>query len=112
MSKLKTFIKLSQGNPGAMQCIAELQSDNQSLDTGASMMERAEILKYIDEHSILGTNLYILYNDLCDRNLHKMYHLISTAPVDEIKDAASRQDYSGRKLIEPYLDAYAQNNAD
>ena len=54
-------------------------------------------------YSIRGTNLYVLWSDLCDKDLEKVEKLCKDCPDDILEDACSRQDYSGQELIAEYL---------
>lgn len=98
MNELRGWaLSYAQGNPGAMQCLIEVTTmkgcQNQTLILdGLRRME-----------SIRGTNLYVLYSDLADRNLDKMAELIEKVPSAELEDACNRQDYSGRKIVSKYL---------
>lgn len=58
----------------------------------------------LDTYGIYGTDIYVLYNDICERNLSKMVAVIRATQLglfnsNILKDACSRQDYSGRKLV-------------
>lgn len=58
----------------------------------------------LDTLEIYGTNIYVLWNDICDRNTSKMIAVLRANQLgfisDQIlKDACHRQDRSGRKII-------------
>lgn len=106
MSNLESFIKLSQGNPGALECIAMLCDSKQDLVQGTNLAKRTEILQFIDKYNLLGSDLYVFYADLCNKNLDVMHYIVANAPVGEIRQAASARDGSGIKIILPYLQAY------
>lgn len=95
---METIIKWSQGNPGAMQFLLELYSDPSAL-TRAIAVER----KLSQCTSIRGTNLYVLYSDLCNRDLDVVERLCKNCPDDILEDACNRQDYSGRELVKEYI---------
>jgi hypothetical protein len=61
------------------------------------------ILKLKEAESIRGTNLWVLYSDLCGKNMDAVFRLCLLCPTDVLEDACSRQDYSGRELIKPYI---------
>ena len=52
---------------------------------------------------IKGTDLYVLWSDLCDKDYGDVHLLCISCPDEILIDACSRQDYSGRKLVEKYL---------
>lgn len=53
--------------------------------------------------NIRSWQLYVLWNDLCDRNLDKLIILCQNCPDAILEDACSRQDRSGVELISEYL---------
>lgn len=54
-------------------------------------------------HSIRGTNLWVLYSDLCNKDLDKVLKLIENCPPSLLENACSRQDYSGREIVKNFL---------
>lgn len=86
-----------EGNPGAYSFLKEVDS-----------IENADDKKVVTDtlengKSLRGTNLWVLYSDLCGQEINKVVTLCSKCPIEVLEDACSRQDYSGRKLVEPYL---------
>lgn len=53
--------------------------------------------------SIRGTNLWVLYSDLCGKDMNKVVSLIEKCPPHILSNACSRQDYSGRELVKHFL---------
>jgi hypothetical protein len=93
----KIIIEWSAGNPGAMGfLISCMEPDN--IDSSIVIFPFLE-----KATSIRGSNLYVLWSDLCGRNVKTVARLIENCPVEIIEDACSRQDYSGRELIQDYL---------
>lgn len=87
----------SQGNPGALNFLMELLAP-QNLEHALPIA-----MKLTESEKIRGTNLYVLYSDLCGENMANVAILCKNCPTDVLEDACSRQDYSGRKLVEQYL---------
>jgi len=59
----------------------------------------------LDTLGIYGTDIYVLYSDICDRNIAKMITVLRAAhfgfiSMEVVADAAHRQDYSGKELID------------
>ena len=55
---------MSEGNPGAIECIALMFLD----DPYGTMLD----LLLLDSLEIYGSKLYMIWNDCCDRNVKKM----------------------------------------
>lgn len=94
---MKNIILYGEGNPGAMSFLLLLMNPEnaKSYDVVAPRLEEAT--------SIRGTNLYVLWSDLCGRDLDKVVKLCKTCPINILEDACNRQDYSGCELVRPYL---------
>lgn len=84
---------LSKGNIGALSFLMELQRRS----TPSIALEKIQL------SGITGTDLYVLWSDLCARDMDNVIKLVDNCPLDTLKDACSRQDYSGRELISEYL---------
>lgn len=95
---MKNFlIEWSQGNPGALSFLMSLTHPENTLQS-------LPIVKKLEEaKSIRGTNLYVLWSDLCNRDMEKVETLCKNCPTSILEDACNRQDYSGRELISNYL---------
>ena len=90
-------LKWVKGNFGAMHFLNEVtQPSNENI--GKVILDKLE-----EATSIRGTNLWILYSDLCEKQLINVHRLCENCPTDILEDACSRQDYSGRELVEPYF---------
>lgn len=102
-STTDVVVKMSDGNPGAMDVIMKLLTQANNIDSNDIMGGLGKIL-LLDTYGIYGTDIYVLYNDICDRNLSKMVAVIRATQMGLfnshiLRDACSRQDSSGRKLI-------------
>lgn len=106
MSNLQSFIKLSQGNTAAMYCIGQLITSKQDVYKGTCLENRREILRYIDQHNILGDKLATLYSDVCEENLDLMHFIITNASVEDVINASSQRDFGGRDILRSLLNDY------
>lgn len=88
-----TIIAMSKGNFGAMRFLTELGCSDISERT----------FNRLNKSGIVGTDLYVLCSDICEGDLKKMVKLIDNCPIDLLKDACSRQDYSGKEMVAEYL---------
>lgn len=95
--------KMSDGNPGAITAMIEIFNNSNRIDPDDAMGGIGKLLM-LDKLGIYGTSIYVLYNDICDRDIAKTIAIIRSAqlglfPTTILKEACFRQDYSGRKMI-------------
>lgn len=90
----KVFIALADGNYGALNFLMELSACR---DVPIKTVEKILL------SGITGSDLWILYSDLCNKDLPTVVKLVDNCPLEILKDACSREDYSGQKLVEEYL---------
>ena len=96
------IMKMSNGNPGAMDAVMRLLKPN-NIDPD-NVLGGLGMVLLMDTYGIYGTDIYVLYNDICDRNLPKMVAVLRATQMgmfssNILKDACSRQDYSGRAMV-------------
>ena len=96
MTNYVTAIEWSKGNPGAMSFLMELNR------------QAPEVINTITETllripTIRGTSLYVLWSDLCDKDIEKVLTLCENCPEEELAIACSKQDYSGREITQKYI---------
>ncbi len=94
---MNQIIQWSQGNPGAMTFLMSIMQP-ENIVKGITIIQKLEEAK-----SIRGTNLYVLWSDLCGRDMQKVETLCKNCPTDILEDACNRQDYSGRELVSEYV---------
>ena len=94
---MKEILKYAQGNPGALTFLMQMM--NPENFANAIMI----FTKLESAPSIRGTNLYVLWSDLCGKDISKVETLCRNCPTDILEDACSRQDYSGRELVSKYF---------
>jgi hypothetical protein len=97
MEKMMLIMKYANGNPGAMQFLMDLFSDENIQYSIPIAIKMEEI------PSLKGTNLYVLWSDLCNKDIEKVSKLCQNCPNDILEDACNRQDYSGKKLVAEYM---------
>lgn len=93
------LLPLANGNPGAARFLAETQI---LFDTNNPIAD--SIVMKITDCNLRGSALWVLYSDLCGKNMEKVGKLCQDCPNDILIDACSRQDYSGVDLVKPYLE--------
>lgn len=91
--------KLSDGNPGAMTAIRGLLNDE-------NIVHSIPIITAIDKMGIIGTDIYVLWSDLSNKDYEVMKYLCENVPIDILKSCCKKQDYSGVPIVEPYIKKY------
>ncbi len=102
--------KMSECNPGAMSALMDMLTPN-DIDPDNIMGGLGAIL-LLDSYGIYGTNIYILYSDICNKNLVNTLAVLRACQLGlfsstVLKDACSRQDYSGASMV-PVDELYLQ----
>ena len=105
------FIKLSDGNPGAMTALMDVYRSVEQVDPYAVMGIITYIL-HIDRLEIYGTDIYVLWNDICDRDASKTIAVLKANTLDlisdqDLKDACHRQDRKGSEMV-PVEELYSK----
>ena len=95
MFSLNEVLLLSDGNPGAMDFLMGVEQANSIL----GMYIRGKVVSC----GIRGADLYVLWSDLCDKDMGKVSVLCDRCPDDVLIDACSRQDCSGREIVRNYF---------
>lgn len=104
-------IKMSCGNPGALMALVEMLKKGKAIDPDGLGGGLGSII-LLDTFGIYGTDIYVLFSDICKRDIAKTLAVIRAAQLgfvsgDTLKDACSRQDWSGQDMV-PVDDLYAQ----
>lgn len=97
------LVKMSDGNPGALACLMEIMSKATRIDPQGAMGGLGPILS-LDTHGIYGTDIYVLWSDVCDKSTPKMLAVLRACQLglfnpSIVADASSRQDYSGVGMV-------------
>lgn len=96
---MRDIIEMSEGNPGALTCLLGIIKfeDQEDLVNGIKIVSKLKTL------NIKGTDIYVLWNDLSERDYSKMANICEKCPDNVLIDACSRQDYSGVGLVSDFL---------
>jgi len=84
---LDVVIKMSGGNPGAMEAVVRLQKEAAAIDPDDIMGGLGCVL-FLDTLSIYDSNIYLLYNDICRRDLPSMVALLRAVQLGYLSSAA------------------------
>lgn len=106
---LTATMKMSDGNPGAVMALMEMIQSKVDVDSFAGGFGAVLLL---DSYGIYGTDIYVLFSDICNKDVANMIAVLRACQlgmfdVKILKDACSRQDYSGRDMI-PVEELYAK----
>lgn len=69
-SVMDVFVKMADGNPGAISAMMDIHQNAEVIDPQAAMGGLGAIL-LLDTWEIYGSSIYILWNDKCDRDARK-----------------------------------------
>lgn len=95
--------EMIEGNPGAMTClmslIEHLQDDENKLK---------ELIGLLRDNDIVGTHLYVVWNDACDRDIAKMIWLLENEAVgiELIAELSYHQDRRIGRELEYVMEQY------
>lgn len=100
---ISAITKMAEGNMGAMTAMMEIIKIAPEVDPNAFMGGLGSIL-LMDTFEIYGTDIYVLWSDICERNTVKMLAVLRATQLGlfsskTLKDASNRQDYSGKNLV-------------
>jgi len=101
-NSFSAIMKMCDGNPGAMDVLMKM-TESSDIDPDAFMGGMGKILS-LDTLEIYGADIYVLHNDICDSNMVKTFavlraHQLGFVNGNVLRDACSRQDYSGKEMI-------------
>ena len=96
-------MKMCEGNPGAMTFIIEGFKESEGIDPDG--LGNIGFVLNADRCGIYGTDLYILWSDLCGMDIVLSIALLRATQLgiisdDLLADACSRQDRSGKGMID------------
>jgi hypothetical protein len=97
MDEFKLILAYANGNPGAIMFLTELFAP-ENIHLSFPIALKMEAIP-----SLKGTNLYVLWSDLCNKDMELVSKLCKNCPDAILEDACNRQDYSGRELVKEYL---------
>jgi hypothetical protein len=88
------IIKMSDGNPGAINTLFEVIKHEEIIDPQSAFAGVGSIL--LDSFGIYGSSIYILYNDKCKRDIRRFIMLLRAVQlgfirVDRLKELAEDQ---------------------
>jgi hypothetical protein len=103
-SIMDMVVKMAEGNPGAINAMMNLIQENESIDPDDCFGPFGKFM-LLDTFEIYGTDIYVLYSDICSQQINKMISTLRACQLgflspSILKDVSSRQDYSGKNMID------------
>lgn len=104
-NSMDAIMKMSEGNPGAAILLMQMLSpEGDAIDPDAFGGGMGKIL-LLDTFGIYGTDIYVLHNDICERNMVYTFAILRACQLgflrrEILKDACGRQDRTGKDLID------------
>lgn len=86
----ETLLKMSGGNPGSLTALMELMSKNVEIDPQCLVGELGPVL-FLDTLEIYGTDIYILFNDKCNRDVRRLILLLRACQLGNISQGRLRE---------------------
>jgi hypothetical protein len=68
---MDALVKMAEGNPGALTAMMDILKKHEDIDPQGAFGGIGAIM-LLDTWEIYGTDIYILYNDKCQRDARKM----------------------------------------
>lgn len=101
---LLATVKLSDGNPGAAIALVDIQKQGGAIDPDGAIGGIGFLL-LLDSFGIYGSDIYVLHSDICGKDVVKTCAVLRACQLGllsrgVLKEAASRQDGSGKTLID------------
>ena len=86
---LDVFMKLSEGNPGALTVCMEIFTQNAAIDPDAFLSGLGPLLA-LDTLGIYGSSIWLLYKDICGEDITKTLAVLRAWQLGFVSDAEIR----------------------
>lgn len=87
MSLLDAVMTVAEGNPGAITAIAELMLVVERVDPTSALGKFGPLLT-LDTYGVYGSDVWLLYKDVCGKNSKKVLLLLRCVQMGVISHAA------------------------
>lgn len=94
-TQMDVLVKMAEGNPGALTAMMDILEKHDAIDPQAFMGGLGAIMTF-DTYGIYGTEIYILWNDKCGKDVRKLLMLLRACqlgflPSEKLKVMAEDQ---------------------
>ncbi len=86
MTILDILMELGEGNPGGLTAMMELMKDAPAIDPQAWGGELQPLLS-LDTHAIYGSQIWVLYKDVCGQDTLKVLTLLRAVQLGLMPEA-------------------------
>ena len=91
------LVKMSEGNPGALSVLIRILN-NPQIDPDSFMGPMGAILS-LDTLELYGSNIWILYKDVCGESISKMLAVIRAQQLGFVSEAAIHQALGSLEIL-------------
>lgn len=98
MSIMDTLVIMSEGNPGAVTCLADVMKETTAIDP-QNLMGGLNVVLSLDTYGIYGSPIYILWADQCNRDTREFLMLMRATQLGFLSSHKLREisdDQTGR----------------
>lgn len=85
-SIMDVIVKMSEGNPGVVACIADILKNAKEIDPQDVLSPMGPIL-ILDTFGIYGSPIYIIWSDKCGRDTRKMLMLLRAVQLGMFEES-------------------------
>jgi hypothetical protein len=86
---MDVLVKMSDGNPGALTAMMEILADDGKTDPDSVFGSLGTIMS-LDTADIYGTDIYLLWNDVCKRNTAELIGVMRAVQLGFVSHEAVR----------------------
>lgn len=83
MNLMQAVVALAEGNPGAVSAIMELANSAEHIDPDNAFGALGPLLS-LDTHGIYGSRIWMLYSDVCKKNVRDAHAVLRAIQLGQI----------------------------
>jgi len=103
MSMKDVLVMLGEGNPGALSVMCQMLKEGPEIDPQSADPFLAVLA--LDTHEIYGSDIWILYKDICGQDMTKMLGVLRSIQLGHTRESEVKDQIAvPRKAGEPVLD--------
>lgn len=83
---MDVLVKMAEGNPGAIGAMLDIMDKHDAIDPQAALGGLGALMAF-DTHGIYGTEIYIIWNDKCDKDVRRVLLLLRAVQLGFMLEA-------------------------